>query len=125
MAFAEKNGGTMLGQGMKRKRGEKKGKARGDDGEKKLGYGKRRGRASALSNEQDVEMAGSDSGAEPIGLESEAEEEVESSEEETLSPVRRKGASFANSDNETGPSSKATTQQQRSKRVIASDTEDE
>jgi len=127
MAFAEKNGGSMLGQGTKRKRGEKKGKGKGKGKNGVSGRGK--GRAQPVSDEEedgpeDVEMRGPEGGIRRMTVESEEEEEdVEMSEEE-IAPVkstRRRGLS---SGSEGAPAAQVT-QKQRSKRIISSDSEDE
>lgn len=131
MAFAENNGGTMLGAGTKRKR-EKKGK--GEKGGNTNGKGRRqasersRGKkrdkgASSSEEEEDVEMGRSDGGR--GGEESEADEEVERSDSEAQSPVKRRDRSPDGSEGEGGVDALRATQRQKGRRVIADDSDDE
>ena len=126
MAFAENNGGTMLGAGTKRKRekkgkGEKGGKTNGKGGrqasERSRGEKRRDKSASSSEEEEDVDIGRSDGGR--GGDESEADEEVERSDSEDQSPVKRRDGS------EGGADALRATQRQKGRRVIADDSDDE
>jgi len=130
MAFAEQNGGTMLGAGTKRKRekkgkGEKGGKTNGKGGRQasKGSRGKKRDKgASSSEEEEDVEMGRSDGGRGEG--ESEADEEVERSDSEDLSPVKRRERS-PNGSKGGGEAALRAIQRQKGRRVIADDSDDE